>query len=480
VSRGAALLAVAMAFLLGSWDSPSQIASATEPAPASSTLLAPPTEDATLSVVTSVQAVADAYGKHDSNLDSSHALAKASGTESSQCMPYGRAGLSNGAADATWTSRGPNWVAVNLAVSADAKGGHYRTCSFCAANECVGIHGNDTKSRASGTARSILTIAFDPKNPRPSDYVLTIAPSVLAKGLTAMLSGPDGATRTVDLAKGEEPILVGKQGAIYHLTVSLAGDSADEGGCCSDNSALASFVDVRIKRAPLLTAGAYTGYIVGGTQTPGYKNVGAILLDGKPHCTGTLIGPRTVLTAAHCLYGFEAQKTTMTFVLCSNVQYPDQGPVAIDDWKYPDGSTPGFKFDSQNLEDDIGIIHLKQPLAVTTARLYDGAPTWENVRDDGLSLLFVGFGYNSLDGSHFGVGIKREGSWKISSVTNRTVSFSVPGKSTCHGDSGGPAFIERQSQLYLAAVTSGGDDNCTKGVETRIDAYRSWLDSLIT
>jgi len=49
------------------------------------------------------------------------------------------------------------------------------------------------------------------------------------------------------------------------------------------------------------------------------------------------------------------------------------------------------------------------------------------------------------------------------------------------GDSGGPTFIEAPDgqQLLFAAVTSGGDEHCTSGVNIRSDAYKSWIDPRI-
>jgi uncharacterized membrane protein YgcG len=49
--------------------------------------------------------------------------------------------------------------------------------------------------------------------------------------------------------------------------------------------------------------------------------------------------------------------------------------------------------------------------------------------------------------------------------------FAVPGKNTCNGDSGGPAFVVRSRVERLAGVTSSGDADCKiDGSDARSDA----------
>ncbi len=203
--------------------------------------------------------------------------------------------------------------------------------------------------------------------------------------------------------------------------------------------------------------------IVGGSSYAGLPAVGAILVDGQPWCTGTLIGVRKVLTAAHCLEDVSASQ--MEFALGTNASNPDTVlPVA--------SIKANPSYNSYSITNDIGYLTLGADAAVAPLPVVASmTSSWV-----GTPLFFVGYGVtNGYNQS--GAGKKRAVWMSISSVNSTQFEYNDTGKNTCNGDSGGPAFYKDPAGNYLVAgVTSYGDANCAQyGVDTRVDAFLSFL-----
>ncbi len=203
--------------------------------------------------------------------------------------------------------------------------------------------------------------------------------------------------------------------------------------------------------------------IVGGAGFDGLPAVGAITYQGQQHCTGTLIGPRKVLTAAHCVDGFSASQ--MKFVIGASLSSAQYSLTVQSATKHPN-------WNSSALRNDIAYLTLKSDAPVAPLPVLNHLDaSWI-----GTQLFFVGYGVTS-GYSQAGAGTKRAVWMGISEVDGTTFRYDDPGKNTCSGDSGGPAFYrDPAGTYYVAGVTSYGDWYCTEyGVDTRVDAFLSFL-----
>lgn len=204
--------------------------------------------------------------------------------------------------------------------------------------------------------------------------------------------------------------------------------------------------------------------IVGGQDFSGLPAVGALLNNGSLTCTGTLIEPRKVLTAGHCVEG--ARIPDLSFVLGSKVTN-SQGQTTL---KAAD-AYPHPGFNHSTIEDDIGLVILTHDAPVAPM----GVVTSMDSSWVGEKLFFVGYGNSSSTG---GSGTKRAVWMSIKNVNPKTFSYGGGGRNTCNGDSGGPAFHKDTNGNFLVAgITSYGDGNCSNfGVSTRVDMYMDFMD----
>lgn len=227
----------------------------------------------------------------------------------------------------------------------------------------------------------------------------------------------------------------------------------------------------------------------GVPTTDGWPEV-AMLFNGRGGtCTATLVGCRTLLSAAHCLCSEEGQGEPCGAGLFADppesvvVFLPRAGlfqPVSI-------RIAPNFAFGDQG---DFAVVELAGPVRGLRPRALN-----ELARAPfGTPATIVGFGITS-DGAN-DAGLLRTGLVATESCnpllapgdTHVCWTFAAPvgpagtDSNTCAGDSGGPLLADLGAGLTLVGVHSGGiDQSCalvpTPSFDADVFVERSWIRS---
>ncbi|WP_394839040.1 trypsin-like serine protease [Pendulispora rubella] len=184
---------------------------------------------------------------------------------------------------------------------------------------------------------------------------------------------------------------------------------------------------------------------------------------GAPMCTGALVRPQVVLTAAHCVH--DAAPSSLAVVFGPQADLGGRGePGAGLEGRF--FRVAGIRihpdYRAAGLDNDVAVLDLEQP--ATTAPLPIAGSQGENTET---ALL----GTSRAVG--YGMARKRTGNVNVSEVRAREFTYVPQPAMTCAGDSGGPMLRMRSDGRgeEIIGVTSRGDTACRDyGIAMRTDA----------
>jgi MYXO-CTERM domain-containing protein len=220
--------------------------------------------------------------------------------------------------------------------------------------------------------------------------------------------------------------------------------------------------------------------IVGGVATTEHPAVAFLYSefsdrDDAQLCSGTLITPRVILTAAHCVeFPNGAPEQYLAYFGTNVTVETDTGAIdtiPITAYEFH----PQWNIDNLEAGNDIGLVALQRPIQGVVPIDINREPLENHIGED---VQLVGWGRTSGEGEDFGV--KREATTTLTAAEDLLIQYGSAAANTCQGDSGGPNFMVIDGVEVIAGITSYGNVGCNDyGVGTRVDKFINFIDDFV-